>query len=209
MKTPKGRARFALLALAGLLAGCGDGQLTMADYVDEVDAIFEQGLGEYQALVSSPTGLVLIVGQGAHLGFETGGKQLTDFSPQDLHVALVELAEIQDEALASAAEIEPPEEIAQLHELYFRALPIEDLAARAATATDWQDLSDSAEMAAYRDALEADNQVCADLQRKLDEIAQRGVFVDTPWMPSQLSDIADYALGCDALPANPQDVYRP
>ena len=203
------RARFTLLALAGLLAGCSGGGPTMAEYVDEVDAVFDQGLGEYETLVSSPEGLVLIVGQGAHLGFDTGGKQLTDFTPQDLHVALVELAELQDGVLATAAEIEPPEEFAELHALYFRALPIADLAARAATATDWQELSDSAEMAAYRNALEADNQVCADFQGKLDEIARRGVFADTPWMPTQLSDIADYALGCDALPANPQDAYRP
>ena len=181
----------------------------MAEYVDELDAVFDQGLQRYEVLVTSPEGLVLIVGQGAHLGFDTGGKRLTDFTPQDLHVALVEVAEIQEEALATAATIEPPVELAELHALYFRALPIAELAERAATAADWQELSDSTEMAAYRDALEADNQVCADLQAKLDEIAERGVFADTPWMPTQLSEIADYALACDALPADPQDAYRP
>ena len=127
----------------------------------------------------------------------------------DLDVVLGGLLSRAPQVLAIAAEIEPPEEIAELHALYFRALPIADLAARAATARDWEELSDSEEMAAYRNALEADNQVCADFQVKLDEIAQRGVFVDTPWMPTQLSDIADYALACDALPPSPQDAYRP
>lgn len=207
--SPAGAVLVGLLWGALLLAACGGGKLTMAGYVDEVDAVFDLGIREYETLVTSQEGLVLIVGQGAHFGFDDGGKQLTDFTPQDLHVALVQLAEIQDEALATAATIEPPEEIAELHALYFRALPIAELAARAGTATDWQELSDSAEMAAYRNGLEADNEVCADFQAKLDSIAARGVFADAPWMPSQLSDIADYALGCDALPANPQDAYRP
>lgn len=199
----------ALLGGALLLAGCGGSGLSMAEYIDEVDGIFDQGITRYEALVSSPEGRVLIVGQGAHLGFDVGGQQLADFTPQDLHVALGELAEIQDEALATAATIEPPEEIAELHALYFRALPIAELAARAGTAGDWQELSDSAEMVAYRNALEADNQVCADFQTKLDSIAARGVFAGAPWMPTRLTDIAEYALGCEALPADPQGVYRP
>ncbi len=193
-----------------VLAGCGGSdELSMADYVDSMDGIFDQGLTRYEALVTSPGGQVLIVGQGEHLGFDTGGKQLTDFTPEDLQAALVEVAEIQDEALATAATIEPPEELAELHALYFRALPIAELAARAGTAASWEELSDTTEMAAYRDALEADNQVCADFQSKLDEIAARGVFADAPWMPTQLSDLADYALACDDLPADPQDAYRP
>jgi len=62
---------------------------------------------------------------------------------------------------------------------------------------------------AYRNALEADNQVCADFQATLDATADRGVFADVPWMPSELSEIVDYALGCGDQPGNPQDAYRP
>jgi hypothetical protein len=203
------RVAVALLGCALLVAGCGGGTLTMAEYADEVDAVFERGLGEYDALVKTPEGLVLIVGQGAHFGFDAQDKQLSDFRPLDLHIALTRLAEIQDEALEAAASIEPPDEIAELHALYFRALPIAELAERAATVADWRELSDSPEMAAYRNALAADNEVCAEFQAKLDDIAAGGVFLDAPWMPTQLSDIADYALGCDDLPANPQDAYRP
>jgi hypothetical protein len=153
---------------------------------------------------------VLIVGQGDVLGLGTDGAQLTDFTPLDLHVALTRVAQIQDEAMAAAASIEPPAAIAELHDLYFQtALPIAELAARAATASDWEELSDSPEMAAYRTALVADGQVCADFQAKLDALAQQGVFADSPWMPTRLTDIADYALGCDALPRDPADVFRP
>ena len=43
----------------------------------------------------------------------------------------------------------------------------------------------------------------------LDATADRGAFVDVPWMPSELSEIVEYALGCGDQPANPQDAYRP
>lgn len=43
-------------------------------------------------------------------------------------------------------------------------LPIVELAARAGIAADWYELFESPEMAAYRNALAADNQVCAEFQ---------------------------------------------
>lgn len=203
--------RFAPLALgvALLLWGCGGGELSLTEYVEQIHAIFERGLERYEVLVTSPEGSVLIVGQGAHLGFDDGGAQLTDFTPQDLHVAMEELADIQAEALATAADIEPPEQIAELHGLFFRALPIEELAARAGTAADWEELSESPEMAAYRAALAADQEICVAFQAELDAIAARGVFADTPWMPGELTQIADDALGCSATPQDPEDAFRP
>ena len=194
---------------AALLTGCGNDELSMAEYAEQLDGIFERGIQQYTALVESPDGLVLIAGQGPHLGFDDGGTTLTDYTPQQLGSALTRLAAIQAEALETAASITPPEAIADLHALYFRELPIAALAERAAVATSWEDLSDSPEMAAYRSALAADNDVCAEFQTKLDSIAQQGAFVDVPWVPSRLTDIVDYALGCDALPPNPQDAYRP
>ncbi len=38
--------------------------------------------------------MVLIVGQGSHLGFDDHSVQLTDFTPQDLHVALERVVEV-------------------------------------------------------------------------------------------------------------------
>jgi hypothetical protein len=41
-------------------------------------------------------------------------------------------------------------------------------------------------------------------------IGEQGeAFADTPWIPSQLKEIFEVALGCDGYPANPEDVYRP
>ena len=198
-----------VLCISVVSVGCGGGEMSLTDYVREINAIFDRGIEQYEPLATSPEGLVLIVGQGSHLGIADQGVQLTEFTPQDLHVALERVAEIQAEALEAAAAIEPPEQVAELHELYFRELPIAELAVRAGTAADWYELSESAEMAAYRAALAADNQVCAEFQAKLDATADRGVFADTPWIPGELKETINYALGCDSLPANPEDAYRP
>ena len=64
-------------------------------------------------------------------------------------------------------------------------------------------------MAAYRTALAADGEVCVDFQAELDATAERGAFADVPWMPGELKEIVEYALGCSDLPQNPEDAYRP
>jgi len=203
------RLLWAVVCLALSLTACGGGETSLNEYVESVDAIFDRGMQRYEEVVAGPQGLVLVVGQGPHLGLGDQGAQLTDFTPQDLHVALEQVAEIQAEALAAAAAIDPPDQIADLHGLYFRELPIAELAVRAGVAADWEELSDSPEMAAYREALAADNQVCADLQAKLDATGDRDVFSENPWLPAELKEIVDYALGCSSLPAHPEDAYRP
>ena len=195
--------------MALLVGGCGGSEMSLNEYVERVDEVFEQGIGQYEVLVATPEGQVLLVGQGDHMGFSGEGAQLTDFTPQDLHVALGRLAEIQSSAMELAAKIEPPEQIAEIHDLAFRELPIAELAARAGTAATWEELSASAEMADYRTALAADNESCAEFQAQLDATTARGAFADTPWMPRELTEIVDYALGCGSLPQHPEDAFRP
>ncbi|MGI9528727.1 MAG: hypothetical protein ACR2NG_03375 [Acidimicrobiia bacterium] len=199
----------AVASLSLIPASCSGSEMTMTEYVDAIDEIFERGVARYEVVVASPAGGVLLVGQGEHLGISGPEATLADFTPHDLHIALLEVADIQEEALATAASLDPPGQIADLHALYFRELPIAQLAERAGSAADWDELSDSAEMAAYRDALEGDNETCLEFQATLDATADRGVFEDVPWMPNELKEIVDYALGCASLPQNPQDVYRP
>ncbi len=195
--------------LALVFAGCAGGEMTMSEYVERVDAIFERGIERYEAVVEGPQGLVLIAGQGPHMDLEDRGTRLSDFTPYDLHLALLEVAAIQAEALEAAAAIEPPPQIADLHALYFRELPIAELAARAATAADWEELSDSPGMTAYRKALAADAEACTEFQATLDATADRGVFAENTWLPERLTEIVDYALSCGSLPQNPEDAYRP
>lgn len=187
------------LVFAVAVSGCGGGEMSLTEYVDRIDGIFVQALGRYQVLLAGPGGQVLVA----------EGEQLLDYTPRDLQAALEELGEIQAEALEAASEIDPPTEIERLHELFFRRLPIEEVAARAGTAADWWELSDSPEMAAYRAAIAADEVVCAEFQAELDTSAARGVFADNPWIPAEMTEIVEFALGCGSFIQDPETVYRP
>jgi hypothetical protein len=189
------------LGLTLLLCGCGgDGdEMSLTDYVDRVNAIAER---------ASQQGAELIAEQA----------QVEDFTPQHLQAGLERgLREIRIPLQADADAIEPPEQVAELHHLMWgwhaRFLPIEEaLAARAATAADtaadWEALSDSPEMAAYRAAIAEGKQVCTDFQAKLDATADRGTFADTPWIPGEMKEVVEAVLGCAWFPENPEDVYR-
>jgi len=102
-----------------------------------------------------------------------------------------------------------------IHDLFFDfddgfIFAQEALAARAGIAVDWDELSDSSAMAAYRTALAQDKQKCFDFRAHLSAIAeQRGELADTAWMPGALKDVFRVFLGCDGYPANPADPYRP
>jgi transposase-like protein len=50
---------------------------------------------------------------------------------------------------------------------------------------------------------------CAEFQAKLDATPDRGVFADTPWIPGELKETVNYALGCNSLPEPPEDACRP
>ena len=139
--------------------------------------------------------------------------QLADFTPQDLQAALERLGEIEMEILEAGAGIEPPEEVADLAKLLsddrFTSARVA-LAARAGSATSWEELSETPEMAAYRTSLAGDKQACIDLQAKLDATAERGVFAGVPWIPGELKEVVEASLGCDGPHMrNPEDVYRP
>jgi hypothetical protein len=187
-----------------VVAACGGGEMSLTEYVEQLNAIVNRARQQYEVLVASRQGAVLVA----------EGSQLTDFTPQDLQAAFERVSEIAVEVGESTDAIEPPEQIADLHNLWFDfqgefASAHEALAARAGTAADWEELSESPEMAAYRAALAADKQVCTDIQAQLDATEERGVFADVPWIPGELKEVVEAALGCDGYPEHPEDVYRP
>ena len=67
---------------------------------------------------------------------------------------------------------------------------------------------ESAEVEDYRNALVEGKQVCIDFQSQLDATADRGQFADTPWIPTELSEVVEARLGCELFPENPEDVFR-
>jgi len=199
--------RFVALALCVtlLLWGCGGGEMSLTEYVEQLNAIVDRARQQYETLVASPQGAVLVA----------EGAQLTDFTPQDLEVAFERVKEIEVEVQEATEALEPPEQIADLHDFFFDfdddsfTAAQDALAARAGTAVDWEELSQSPEMAAYRAALAEDKQTCTRIEAELDTTEERGVFADTPWMPGELKEIVEVGLGCEGYPEHPEDVYRP
>ena len=199
--------RLAPLALSVtlLLFGCGGGEMSLPEYVVDVNAIVDRARQQYEALVASPQGAVLVA----------EGAQLALFTPHDLQAAFEGVKEIEIEVRDATDAIEPPEQIADLHDLFFDfddesfTSAQDALATRAGTAADWEELSVTPEMAAYRAALAEDKQRCTDFEAALDATAERAVFGNTPWIPSELTEIVDAVIGCAGYPENPEDVYRP
>ena len=191
--------------LAVVVASCGGGEASLADYTERVKVVVDRAAEQYWALAASPEGAVLVAGPD----------EITDFTPQDLQRALERVREIEIEVEESIAAIDPPEAVAELHDVFFNfdegfISAQEAMAARAGTAADWYELSESPEMNAYRSALDKDKQQCAAFEDRLNDIAdQREVLADTPWLPSDLKATFEAFLGCDGYPENPLDVYRP
>jgi hypothetical protein len=200
------RRVWTLIWLALVLAACGgSSELELTEYVERLNAIVDQARQDYEVLVASPRGGVLVA----------EGIELTAFTPQDLPFALEQVREIEAAVDEATSAIDPPEQVADLRQLFFDFdggfISAQDgLAARASTAADWRELSDSTEMAAYRAALAKDKQDCVDAQAEVNAIGeQREVFADTPWIPGQLKELFEVALGCDGYPDQPADVYCP
>jgi hypothetical protein len=135
-------------------------------------------------------------------------------TPREVSTTMERMAALRVESVQAAEALDPPEQVADLHQLFLswekRLLPIEEaFAARAGTVAGWEELLESAEVAAYRTALVEGKQGCIEFQARLDATSDRGVFADTPWIPSALSEIVSARLKCDLFPENPEDVFRP
>ena len=181
-----------------LVSGCGGGEMSLTEYVDRINAVEYQASRQGEELVAS-------------------AEQIVDLTPQDLQAGLELAYAIRIEVKDATDDIEPPDQVADLHELIFdwhtRFIDIERaLATRAGTAedtaADWAELSSSSEMAAYRTAIIEGKEVCDEFQAQLDATAERGEFADVPWLPTQLKEVVVAVLGCDWFPANPEDLYR-
>ena len=192
-----------VLMSVGLIVGaCADDELTVDGYAEQVGAIIDRAAGQGAALYASPEGAVLHGDAAA----------LAAYSPADLQVALDAIGEIEMEVAAATAEIEPPEDVAALHDLMFDDRFTQAriaLAARAGTAATWEELSATPEMAAYRAAVTRDKQVCYKISEELEAPSEHGMFSDTPWMSGGLQDVVEQVFNCAVYPDNPNDLFRP
>jgi hypothetical protein len=134
-------------------------------------------------------------------------------TPRDVNATMERVVALRIESVEATEALDPPEQIADLHQLFLgweaRLLPIEEaLAARAGTVAGWEEFSESAEVADYRAALVEGRQVCIEFQTRLDATEKLAVFADTPWIPSELKEVVEVRLGCGLFPENPEDVFR-
>ncbi len=181
------------LGVGSLVFGCGEGAMSLTEYSDRLNAIGDR---------INPRAELLI----AELERST--------SPSDVNAAMERIVALRLESIDATDELDPPEQIADLHELFLdweeQLLPIEEaLAARARGAEGWEELLVSTEVLDYRAALVEGKEVCIEFQRRLDATAERGVFADTPWLPAELKESVEARLGCDLFPENPESVFSP
>jgi hypothetical protein len=83
------------------------------------------------------------------------------------------------------------------------------LGERAGTAATWSELLTSDEYRVFEETLTGGTELCYDFQAQLDASAARGAFAGTPWIPGDLSDVADAVIGCETIPEDLDDVLRP
>jgi hypothetical protein len=173
-------------------SGCGGGDMSMSEYVDEMNTIGAR-IAQQSEVVVAEAGQIAM--------------------PSDVNAMMERVQPLRMEVLEAFEGLDPPEEVADLHRLLSDwmakiMLAEEALATRALTVASWEEFSQSSEMAAYRAVLVEGKQGCTDFQAKLDATAARGVFADTPWIPGDLKEVVDAALGCKSFPENPEAVYR-
>ncbi|MCB2224426.1 MAG: hypothetical protein KQH83_09690 [Actinobacteria bacterium] len=191
------KRRMLAAGLAAVVVSCG-GTMSLTEYVDEVNEIVEE---------ASERGAEIIA----------AGTDVDEFTPQVLQAGLEAGTELRTTLQEKADALDPPDQVAGLHELMWGwhrdFIEVERaLAVRAGATPDteegWTALSASPEMAAYRDALAEGTQVCAEFQQRLDATEARGAFAETPWIPPELKEVVEAVLGCSWFPEHPEDVYR-
>ena len=193
--------RYVALALcfALVVAACGGDELSLTEYVELTnDAV---ALAEERATQ-----------------FRREGVLAEDSTPRQVEDGLVRLLEEIRIPLQEAADaMDPPQQVAELHMLLWswhasfigvETTLAERVGATSDTEAGWALFSDSPEVAAYRASLAEGRQLCIDLQAHLDETEARGAFEDVPWLPSEMKEVVNIAVGCEGFPDDPQGVYR-
>jgi hypothetical protein len=189
------------LSIALLVSACGSGEMTLSQYVDRLNVILARTVAQGEELAASSVGAVL-----------NEGAQLSDFTLQDLQIALERVEEIERDLGEALDGLEPPEAATDFHNRYFDtrfSSAREALAARASIAETWEELSETPEMAAYRTAVSQDKQTCIEFQADMDATGGRQAFADMPWLPNDLKEVVIALLSCDVYPDRPEDSFRP
>ena len=186
------RSTLARFGLVLLVTACGSDESSLTEYVDQLNGI--------EARVTAEAGPLI-----AELERVT--------TPSELQATMDQLVAVRIESLAASQALDPPGQVADLHDFLVeweaQLIPVEEaLAARAGAVSGWEELSESAEMETYRVTLVDGKHACIEFQARLDATAARGVFADTPWVPGEMKEVVEAVLGCDLFPENPENIWR-
>lgn len=179
--------RRALLAGAVvlLLAGCGQGTPPLTAYVLDFNRLAQEtyvplhSVWEEYAEIASPT-------------------------PAELAPVLRMDVEHRRQAQGDFDDLRPPKQIAHLHGLFvaWHARLITDeegLLARVMATGSWAEIEESEELTRYRATLDLGAVACRQFRTALAATEARGVFSEAAWVPGEMREVVDVALGCEVL----------
>jgi len=121
-----------------------------------------------------------------------------------LHDYVVYRIQLRNDFLESFRDLEPPDEVAELHsaalEIITRLTAAEsdvaDIVLNAKTAEEARAAWDTAAGEVAR-AVDAESvAICEAAQASLDATEDRAAFSDTPWVPPEMKEIIEVAFGC-------------
>ncbi len=178
------RSMSLAIALVLLVAGCGDGELSMADYATQVESLLTSMNGRIDAL-----------------DVEERSQTSTLESARNFWETKVVA---RQEFIDGLESIEPPEEAAEMHGAALGLVTrlkdadeaVAELVGMMETERELRLLDESAEFLATEVVDEEALALCRAAQAEFDSTADREVFGDTPWIPSELREVIDVAFGC-------------
>lgn len=188
LRYDEGVGRFLAVGVLGLLlASCGGGRLSLAEYN-------EQGL----ALATVMEERIAVL--DAEWDFQTA-------TVEDIRSYWDQRISAYETALEGFRNLEPAGEAAELHragmELFARLVAAESaLAARVAsyeTATGPEQWWATAEGAAVGGVEEEIYSLCLVFQDMYDATVERIVVSDVPWIPSEMKEIVQVNIGCETV----------
>lgn len=173
--------------LALLAAGCGAGQPPLTAYVEDFNRLAQETYVPLRAAWAEYSELVAP-------------------EPSDLSSVLSLDIDLRRRAQVEFAGIDPPEQISHLHELFvsWHARLVGDeeaLVLRATASASWTEVEGSVEFSRYQATLDLGAVACRQFRATLTATEARGVFGDAEWLPGDMREVVDVALGCDVLVA--------
>lgn len=191
------RRVIVLLAALMLLAGCGGGSPSLNDYVDALNVMNDdfspRGEANYVEYLEKPAPTI-----------------------DDLRALVDANLALRLDVEDALGELDAPDQISGLHDQWIawhsRLLEADRAQAeRAASAGNLDEFLSSAELTEWGATLREGSVLCADFEERLNSTEALDLFADTAWMPSDLTEVVQAAIGCDNFPDDLDDlaaIYR-